>query len=444
MIYAVFFLFFILSGTVLALVRGPFWAALTCILVYFVHPQGKFTWWGSYIPFQRWSLLCTVVLILSCILHKNKLSGHRLRSLRWAIPFIVLSWILTFTNAVNKIDAFDYSYMLSVYFVTIWCFIRSVVSVEQIRLFLLFLIVLTANLSLKAYLFGKRIHERLENIGTVDANQSNEFALLIASVLPFLFLFAVKGNKYERIIVFLSVPFIINAFILCNSRGATVALLLSGFMSVLMVSDREIKKITIVMVVLTIPVFLYLTDDAFIQRFSSLLGAQEALQGESSASELSSNRTDIWRYGFEMVKDYPFGAGPNGFKTLARSYIPAELLTFHRGAEYGVRAAHNSYLQVLVEQGYLGLIVWLILCCHSFYLIVSSFRSLKFENSTASFFRMLLFSLSISYVSILLGGLFNSRVYYEFFWWQLAIIVITVSLADELIKKQITIQHHVH
>jgi O-antigen ligase len=244
-----------------------------------------------------------------------------------------------------------------------------------------------------------------------------------------------KGRKHEKIISILAIPFILNAIILTNSRSAFLSLLLALFLSVFIISSRKIFKTALITLLVAAPLFIYLTDQSFIDRMSTLFKTREALTDTVEAHTLSSGRTEIWSYGFRMAKDYPLGAGPNAFKHLARFYMPPELLTYHPGKKYGIRSAHSSYLQVLVEQGYLGLTIWLLLCGHTVKILYQSFTKLKKVNLEDSFWGYTIFSLHASYLAILIGSLFNSRIYYEFFWWQIALSIVAASLATTIAEQ---------
>ena len=427
MLTAYAFLGFNFIGYFLSLSRGPLWGLLVYMNIYFNSPRPFINWWASYIPDIRWSLLSGLVLIASIVIHRKKISDCKLHSIKWAVAFLILTFLVTLKAAVDTADAIHFTYKLFTYCITIYCIIKSIKSVEQYRLFLLAVILFATNLSLKAFLYGERIHARLENIGTVDTLGSNEFALLLAGIIPLTLPFIMSGNKYEKIICIMALPLLLNAFILCNSRGALVALVLSVMMVFVFLSDKKIRKAIVVSMLCTIPLFLYLSDDYFFDRAATLLGTNEALGDESELSHLSSGRTEIWTYGMDMVKDYPFGAGPNGFRKLAQFYMPIEVLKFHPGAEFGMRSAHSTYLKLLVEQGVLGLSLFLIMCGHTLFLVLKGLRKVIKFNAGNVFWKYNMVALGLSFSSILIGGFFSSRIYYEFFWWQIALIVVSYS-----------------
>jgi hypothetical protein len=49
-----------------------------------------------------------------------------------------------------------------------------------------------------------------------------------------------------------------------------------------------------------------------------------------------------------------------------------------------------------------------------------------------SFVGFMLFSLNVSFLTILIGGSLTSRVYYEFFWWQIALSMIGYSFVKKM------------
>jgi O-antigen ligase len=437
MLSASAFILIVLVGYVLALVRGPFWGLLTYVYIYFNPPNPAINWWASYLPFDRWSLLSTIVLIVSMLLHWNKASDRSLGSARWMIVFFVLSLIITLTLAVNPDDANQLQYLLFTYCLIVFIMIKTITQEKQLRALLTLMVVLAGNLGVYAWLYGKRINDRLEGTGSIDAFGANEFGLLLASLVPFVALLLINGRKFERILCLLAAPFILNAFILCNSRGAAVALMIATGVSALLFGDRRIRRGLTVMALCAIPVLFWLMDDAFIERLSTLAGGNDTTnvygEPDEDLNELSSGRIAIWNYGMQMAADHPFGAGPDGFRDLAHLYMPPEILVEKGQPEYGRRAAHNTYLQVIVEQGVAGLAIFLFMCVSVILTLRRSFKSV--QKKLDPFWLNLLFATAVSFLTTLAGGLVTNRVYYEFFWWQIALVVVTASLAHNEIAQ---------
>jgi O-antigen ligase len=288
---------------------------------------------------------------------------------------------------------------------------------------------------LNVYLHGSRAADRLEGYGTGDTANANQFGVLLISIIPFTIPFIFHGKWYERLICLLGLPFLINTFILCNSRGAAVAFILGLMLVMLLLPDKVIRRYILLGVLVSIPTLIYLADAQFIDRMETLMSTKDAASDEDDIAQLSSGRTVIWGYGLDMAKDYPMGVGPNGFKKLARFYMPPEVLTFTPGKENGSRAAHNTYLQTLVEHGVIGLIIILLMMLHSLLLLRSSLKKIQETQKTNSFLGLSVFALALSLSTTIFAGLTSSRVFYEFFWWQIALSVVMYSLVKKSLNS---------
>lgn len=422
---------------VLSIIRGPLWGLIAYSIIYFSVPSPHANWWANFIPDIRWSLISSLIVVISLIIHRDKISRHKFRSAVWVFPFYILTLIITQTISVDPISAKEHTYMLLTFCITIVLIVKTLSNLDEVRIFILVIIGLAANLSIKAYLHGKRIHARLEGIGPADAMGSNEFGILLAAIIPLALPFLFRGKLYEKIFCLLSLVFIVNAFILCNSRGAFLSFIVAGVYVFFFIANRKIKKYLVISSLCIIPALLYLADEHFVQRISSLWRSE--IGSEESLDQLTSGRWLIFKHGLLIAKDNPMGAGPEGFRALARFYMPEDMLTFRPGSTYGVRAAHNSYLQVLVEQGIIGLILFLIICFYTMYLLFSAVRIKKGTDEFGTWNDFLLIGLNMSFVCTLAGGMVGSQVYYEFFWWQIALSVVIYSFAidkrEEMIER---------
>lgn len=92
-----------------------------------------------------------------------------------------------------------------------------------------------------------------------------------------------------------------------------------------------------------------LLPSAFMDRMSTIQG----YKADSSAS----TRVAVWRWTWEYAKDHPFGGGFDAFRGNRLEYKLGNGATVIDQA----RAYHNSYFEMLGEQGYPGLLIWLTL-----------------------------------------------------------------------------------
>lgn len=436
MLTAILFLAITFTGFYLALKKGPIWGAVVYVHVYFMPPVIATNWWAAYIPDLKWGFLVPGIWLASIILHRDKLSKHKFSTAYWVFLFCAYTLLLTIViETVDTESANEYCYMLFCYCVVIFLFIKSLAKLEHIRLLVLVIITACIGLCISAHFEGKFLSGRLNNIGPGDARGSNELGVLFAAIIPLMLPFIFKGKRYEKIICFLLLPLIINTFTLTVSRGALVALLSGLFYAFVFLSGKKYKKYFIGSAICILPLFLFLADEGYVERISSLWKTD--VSSDEELNKLSAGRMDIWKHGFEMLNDYPLGVGPGGFRELSRFYMPENSLRFDPGRGYGVRAAHNSFLLVMVEQGYFGFCIFLIICFATMYSLYRSNKIMKQLGKDGDFIDLLVIALSMSVVSTLCGGMFNSRVYYEFFWWQIAISVVLSSLVKQLYKNEI-------
>jgi probable O-glycosylation ligase (exosortase A-associated) len=102
----------------------------------------------------------------------------------------------------------------------------------------------------------------------------------------------------------------------------------------------------------------------------SFLDRMETIENYE-ADESASTRIAVWGWTLEYVKTHPFGGGFEAYRQNKVSYeIPiidengldtGEVASGERQVEDEGRAYHSSYFEMLGEQGWPGLIIWLII-----------------------------------------------------------------------------------
>jgi len=348
--------------------------------------------------------------------------------------------MITNTIAVDYPNAREHTTYLLSYCLIVFIIVKTLRSIDQLRLFLLVIIVYASKLGLTALSEGKYQRGRLENIGPLDAHSSNEFGVFLAAIIPFTVPFIIKGRMFEKIIVIISLPIILNAFSLCSSRGAFVSLVFSVMYVLFFASDKRIKKIIFFSCIFILPILMLISGPVFRSRIASLWESPDVEAGDSLV-HLSAGRTGIWIHGMKMIKDYPYGTGPEGFRALSRFYIPKELLSYRNSKTgYGSVSAHNSYLQIVVEQGYLGLLIYLVICLGILWTLYKSARRLKRRKVELPepLIGLFIVSLNMSFAVSLCGNMFGAQVYYEFFWWQVALSIASVSILKNIEQQEIS------
>jgi len=429
-IYPYFFLLTTLIGWLAGLFAGPIYALLVYVFVYFNIPASQ--WWGGYVPDLRWSFSTAIVLVLSVFLHKDKgINNSLLKGLgtRLLVMYLALM-LLTVPIAANMELSFDRVYDFFRYVVIFGLIVAVVNSYEKLRAYLWMLMIQIAWLSWSArsYFHG----ERLDGVGPGDAGDANGLAVLVISAIPFLLVFLLRGRKWERILALLLLPIVMNCFAMTRSRGGFLGLVVALIVFFLLEKDNKIRLQLMALSLAAMVLMFVLADQSFKDRLLGL--ANQDLQSESAGS----GRVGGWRHGIKMVFDYPLGAGGGGYQYLSPQYLPEELLEQHVGS----RAAHNTLLLVLVEQGLIGLGLFFLFYWQVFRITLRTKKKLRFQlkpkSDPANEQLQLPFMFCNSVVSALAGifvaGLFTDRLYYEGFYLFCAIGPVLYLLSQNSLK----------
>lgn len=405
-LYPIFFLLVFVMGTFLSLFRGPIYGLITYVFIYFNIPSHQ--WWGGYLPDLRWSFISASLLTLSVLLHREKL-GKIQFGIKSPLTYLLLLLIL-----MCLIAPFAYSPPLAcqkIYgffgYIYIYILIVLIITDEQkYRLFIYSLFCLYFYLAWQAHFHFNG--GRLDGVGLPDASDANMLAALILLIIPFLIQHMLYGSRSEKLfssLIFLPVA---NVFMMCGSRGGFLGLISMGLVLVfLQLKQLHFFKILIVACSIT-AAFLGLMDDKFKDRLLGLKGSIQTFKLE----ENSAGRIPIWNESLAIIKDYPFGTGGGGLMELSPYYFSNELIE----KTTGKRASHNTYLLLLIEQGVIGLFLYILF-------ILSIFNNLLFNKKESTlnnqsiegckYIKSQGHAIASSICGFLIASLFIDRLYFE-------------------------------
>jgi O-antigen ligase len=274
----------------------------------------------------------------------------------------------------------------------------------------------------EAYRDPVRQAGRLMNIGSGDSLGDNAAALHLLTVIPFaLFYLLIHKDKWMRGLALLTLPFVANAIILCNSRGAMIGLLFAGAVTIMI--SRLGHRLRGVGAALALALTFYvLADPEFIER------QQTTARYEQDGSAIG--RIESWAGGLRLILDHPFGAGGAGYVLLSPIYIPAIV------DEAGdLRAPHNTIILVASEWGLPGLLLFI-----SYYLVCASLlRKVRTSSEDSNLWYYRSVAIQMSMAGLFIGGLFTDRLYAEAPYWMGGLAVALHRLNRErLLKVSVT------
>lgn len=138
-------------------------------------------------------------------------------------------------------------------------------------------------------------------------------------------------------------------------------LLCIGLLAMLMLRDSKRKVVYITGIACMGLVAVPFLPSAFTER----MGTIKTYQGDASAS----TRIAVWKWTIDYVKDHPMGGGFEAYRQNKIRYEKVSvaqegggLAKVDRNTEVdSARAYHSAYFEMLGEQGYFGLALWLLI-----------------------------------------------------------------------------------
>jgi probable O-glycosylation ligase (exosortase A-associated) len=234
---------------------------------------------------------------------------------------------------------------------------------------------------------------------------NNQLAVALLMTLPFAnYLRSQIADKRIAGLLIAGILLTVIAVIGSYSRGALIGLLTLGFVTLLRARNRfaylTVACPAIILIVLFMP-------EHFFDRMATISTASEDASFEG--------RVYAWRVAFLYAADhFPFGAGFYGpqLAVIFNHYFPDQV----------ARAAHSIYFQVLGEQGFIGLSIYLAILVAAF-LKCSRTISVTRRIPEQQWVHDLAIAIQASLVVFCVSGAALSIAYYDLFIIDLAMLL---------------------
>ncbi len=411
------FIYFI--GLIASLAIDPFYGVLTYIYEYYTHRS----WAKDVYPPLRWSFVIAAVIMVSYFIHWNKVRNRSFSdpSLKYLLILLINMAILTpFAISV------ELSYERLIVFLKLaglYYFVSRIIrDRKKYNQFIWLQVWGNFLFGWHAFRKGGITGGRLENIGGVDTTGSNYLANHMIMILPFIGNMFFFGNKWVRIGALTAAPFIINALILCNSRGAFLAMIAMAISFLFLSNAIKIRGYRIKAIIglaLGSILFLWLTNAQFWERMWTI----QTYEGDTSAT----SRVDTWKAATRMIRDHPLGSGGDGWELSSPKYIP-EIVERHEGE---LRTVHNTYLMMATDWGIQGLVLY------SLFLLMIFVKLHKIRKREGSkddlFFKSESLAIEIALIGFLVAAFFGNRIYAEGIYWYCAL----AASLDNIQRKEL-------
>lgn len=379
---------------------------------------------------------CLVIYtFLYFVFHKTDINKLKSNIWKWLLLFFIIcilsalmsAYPLTSLSTLQTIGTGYLFFMLTVFFISEKGFCKT------LPIVIISSVTISSVLSIYGYIFNVPLFAmNIDRPGFTRAIGAaldpNVLTAMIIIIVPLLFHWFFSTRKLIEKLIAIGL-FAVNliAAILTYSRGGAFILAIILFLVLLQFIRRLRPKylgfIGSFVLIASIIIILFVPS-TYWQRLKSITDTTE---GSISA------RQSYLHFGREAFKENPvIGWGPGTFKEIYAQSIYA----FQQESEKEAyaRAAHNSYLEVLIGTGILGFTIFtiiLMLSLNNFYTARKRFSILGDTNMVS-----LISAYGISFISILIYFLLLSNIHHKYFWMLMALSQIAVNLSQKPFGKK--------
>jgi hypothetical protein len=389
------------------------WAIPLYMLTFFAAPQ--LWWWGDQLPDLRYSLTSGFVLIGAAFLGQTQPQEGRRHFgiVQWAVFGIVLNAVLVHLFLAagpshSRAELIELSKFCLLFFL-----MSSVIKTKaDLRLAFIAMALGAGYIGYEVTINerGEFSGGRLEGVGAPGADTANSLASLLMTTLPFTGSLLSQSGIALKGLVVVTAPLALNVIILCNSRGAFLALIGSAI-SFLLISRGQTRKNALKAVALgAVAMYLLLGDPEILERFATTFSSAE--ERDNSAS----SRLEFWKAGWELLKDNPLGSGGGAFK-----YVLGERYLQRYTTQVDSRSLHNGYLTIATSWGVQGLALHLVFVLGG---MVAAYRTSEAcRRAGLAHDALVGICVIVGGIALLIGSVFGSFLPNEWCYWLVAYLV---------------------
>ena len=244
---------------------------------------------------------------------------------------------------------------------------------------------------------------------------SNEIAFAIIIILPLLwYIWHMTERRWLKIALLGSAGLCVLSVLGSQSRGALLALI--AMLGMLWLKSTG-KFVTGTLGVLALALALLFMPPEWMERMQSIPNYEEDLS--------AMGRINAWWFAFNLASDHPIVGG--GLHT----FTP-ELFQIYAPIPSRFHDAHSIFFEVLAEQGYVGLVLFVTMGLLTLLLAGRTIRMARGRDDLR-WAALLAGMLQVSLVGYAVGGLFLGLAYFDLPYSLLALVVTTnIVVAREL------------
>ena len=253
-----------------------------------------------------------------------------------------------------------------------------------------------------------------------DVGDNNAISFALVITLPLIYyLFTTVPNKWVKRGLLVSMGLCVLAILASHSRGAFLALAaMTGF---LWLKSERRGWLGLAILVAAPAMLAFMPEEWFARMYTIKTYEQDAS---------SMGRINTWIMGFNLAKDHPiFGGGFQIYNAESFARWAPDPLDIH--------AAHSVYFAALGEHGFGGLLIFLTLCGLTWRTgsyVAKATKRIPELTWAASLGRML----QVSLVGYAVGGAFLSVLYFDVFYYLIAILVLLRRIVEDEVRSLVS------
>ncbi|NMT63786.1 O-antigen ligase family protein [Marinobacter orientalis] len=323
------------------------------LISFFLHFSARIPVYGSIRP----TLLLVLLLTLLLFMQKEKFKGWTREPIMQAMLVFLVYLLISlpfveWPGSIIRNNLSDFVRAIVFLFFTV----LIVDSDRRLRIFLfvfvgcqiirvlepLYLNITSGYWGSRTYLGGGEFSVRLSGAPS-DVINPNELGFVIATIIPFLHYLLWPGRFWAKLFYLATMPALLYALILTQSRGSFIALLVVAWM---IFRDSGRKWMLVVFAVAIAVAGWNVMSPQQQDRYLSLIGKSET--GNTSSMDSVEGRFTGMMNEFQLAMNRPIVGHGLGTTEEAKTHT------------LGVRqAAHNFYAEILIETGILGFALFL-------------------------------------------------------------------------------------
>ena len=336
--------------------------------------------------------------------------------------FLIFFWIISLTSTIinnsNDIKLIfkSFAYLRFIIFPFIIIYMMDKIDIKKLIIFLnLIIIFLILDIFFQFYFKVDFFGYRLEELGNPGMDRISGFfgkelvAGTYLSLFGFLALFLLKKIKFfdnKKYLFFCYLIALISAIIITGDR--VVVLFIFGIIFFNVIFNFHVRKyfLGIFIVFSLLGIILVSSIDKLSDRYVNKFDpVKKTITNFSLDGIINSPWVSHYLVSWEMIKEKPIlGFGNRGFRTYCGQYIDRETISSYE--RKCTTHPHNTYFEILVETGLLGLVTFI------FFNIIIFIKVLKKEDENIFFIYSILFTIlnplrpSGSFFTTWNGGIF--------------------------------------